>query len=78
MFTSLIWVAITSVDRNADLSSALRSFFDLNRFGGMSNCITDKIIQMLLETVHYGRVEIVFTLLHVPFSHGPGSNFQNI
>ena len=57
---------IESVCINADLSSIQLSFFDHNHFGGMSDCITDKIGQMLLETVHYGRAEIVFTLL--PFS----------
>ena len=56
-YTSLYWVAIKSVCINADLSSISLSFFAvLSRFGGMSNFITDK---MLLETVHYGRVEII-------------------
>ena len=66
MYTNLLRVLIESVCINADFSSLSLSFFDLNRFGGMSNCTIDKIGQMLLETVHYGRVEIVFTLL--PFS----------
>ena len=52
-----------SVCINADLLSISLSFFDLNCFGGMCNCTIDKIGQMLLETVHYGQVEFVFTLL---------------
>ena len=66
MYTSLFGVLIESVCINADLSSTSLSFCDLNRFGGMSNCTIDKIGLMLLETVHYGWVEIVFSLL--PFS----------
>lgn len=62
--TSLFWVAIESVFINAELSSILFLFVNLNCFGGMSDFITDKIGQILLETVNYGRVEleIVFTM----------------
>ena len=66
MYRSLCWVKSACI--NVDFSSISISFFDRNRFGGMSNCITVKIGQMLLETVHYGRVEIVSTLLRFSFT----------
>ena len=64
--TQVSGVLIESVCINADLSSFSLSFCDLNRFGGMSNCTIDKIGLMPLQTVQYGWVEIVFSLL--PFS----------
>ena len=69
MYTSLLlcdWKRLHK--RWLDMSSILLSFFDLNRFGGMSNCITDKMGQKLLETAHYWRVEIVFDLLLFSFT----------
>ena len=42
----------------------------------MFNCTIDKIGSMLLETVHYGRVEIVFTPSFQFHSDGSGCIFQ--
>lgn len=66
MYRSLFRVAIESVCINGDLSSISLSFCGLYCFGGMFDFITEKIGQILIEKIHFGRVEIVFTGL--PFS----------